>query len=180
MDALKKYMAISLPILLLTIYVYWPTWFIIYSNTVLGKILLIAAIIMYTSIDFLYGVLSCLLVILYYQSDKFENIIAIESMSSITKPESCKYAKKMPKPAVEEPIEEPVSEVQELGQELGPELGALNEPKINVYNHLVCAHGIDLTKHYCDTCNPESEIIIFDDKLKDEDFLRMSQINCRR
>jgi hypothetical protein len=42
------------------------------ANTPLGKIIAISLIVYYTSIDVLYGIFICALIILYYQSDYFK------------------------------------------------------------------------------------------------------------
>lgn len=46
-----------------------------FGNTILGKFIIIIIIIFYTSINKLYGVLVCLLFILFYQSDIVENML---------------------------------------------------------------------------------------------------------
>ena len=46
-----------------------------WSNTGLGKIVIIMIILFYASIDKLYGILVCLLFILFYQSDTVENML---------------------------------------------------------------------------------------------------------
>jgi len=76
------------PLLLLLGYRYSPTKFVNYSNSVLGKLLAISAIFMYLNVNYLYGVLACLLVILYYQSDYFENMTTLESNPYIEKQSS--------------------------------------------------------------------------------------------
>ena len=157
-----KYISIGFPILLIVAYLYFPTLFIVYSNSSLGKLLAIAAILMYTRVDFLLGVLSCLLVVLYYQSDFVQNRIAIESMEPILLPKKIEnFELNTPKESVYQIIPPPIIN---------------DEP---IYNNFVCTHGVDLKKHYCDICNPESEIVILDDRMKDEDFLRMNKINAR-
>ena len=80
---IKKNMMYIFPLLLLFAYRQSPTKFVNYTNSVLGKLLAIFVIFMYLNIDYLYGLLACLLIILYYQSDFFENMTNIESMSSI-------------------------------------------------------------------------------------------------
>lgn len=56
-----------IPIILLFLYVSYTTPFIIISHSILGKILAITIIVYYTSVDQVYGLLSCLLIIWYYE-----------------------------------------------------------------------------------------------------------------
>lgn len=46
-----------------------------WSNTSLGKLIIISIVLFYASIDKLYGILVCLLFILFYQSDTVENML---------------------------------------------------------------------------------------------------------
>lgn len=92
---IKKNMIYIFPLLLLLAYRYSPTKFVNYSNSVLGKLLAICAIFMYLNMNYLYGVLACLLVILYYQSDFFENMTTLELNPSVEKQKgSCGCSKK--------------------------------------------------------------------------------------
>jgi hypothetical protein len=68
-----------LPIILLIIFLLFPTTFILQSNTILGKLISIFLIIIYTNVHFLYGIVVCLFVILYYQSDYIYSIIQSEN-----------------------------------------------------------------------------------------------------
>ena len=55
------------PIVLLLVYLVYPYKFHIASNSVLGKLCAIMMIMYYTRMDFIYGTISCFIVILYYQ-----------------------------------------------------------------------------------------------------------------
>lgn len=55
------------PIVLLLVYLVYPYKFHIASNSVLGKLCAIMIIMYYTKMDFIYGTISCFIVILYYQ-----------------------------------------------------------------------------------------------------------------
>lgn len=57
----------------------FPNQFILQSNTILGKLFSIFIIVLYTKIDFLYGLLICVFIIFYYQSDLVSNIIYSEN-----------------------------------------------------------------------------------------------------
>jgi hypothetical protein len=66
-------------ILLLILYLLFPTDFILQSNTILGKLFSIFIIIVYTNVHYLYGIIVCLFVIFYYQSDYLYNVIQSEN-----------------------------------------------------------------------------------------------------
>lgn len=72
--------------LLCIFFVLFPTQFILQSNTILGKLIAISIILLFTSIHYLYGLLLCLLVIFYYQSDYIQNIIQSEHFTSFVEP----------------------------------------------------------------------------------------------
>ena len=57
----------------------FPTTFILQSNTILGKLFSIFLIVVYTNIHYLYGIVVCLFVIFYYQSDYIYSIIQSEN-----------------------------------------------------------------------------------------------------
>jgi len=68
-----------LPIILLILFLLFPTTFILQSNTILGKLISIFLIVIYTNVHFLYGIVVCLFVIFYYQSDYIYSIIQCEN-----------------------------------------------------------------------------------------------------
>jgi hypothetical protein len=68
-----------LPIILLISFLLFPTEFILQSNTILGKLISIFLIVIYTNIHYLYGIVVCLFVIFYYQSDYIYSIIQCEN-----------------------------------------------------------------------------------------------------
>jgi hypothetical protein len=62
----------------------FPDQFILQSNTILGKLFSIFIIVLYTKIDFLYGLLVCVFIIFYYQSDLVSNLIYSENFKVVT------------------------------------------------------------------------------------------------
>lgn len=48
-----------------------------FSHTILGRFLAIVMIIYATQIDFVFGLFTCVIIIYYYQMDKFQNILNI-------------------------------------------------------------------------------------------------------
>ena len=51
-----------------------PVSFVQFTNSGLGKLFAVIIILLYTFFDYLFGIFACLLIILYYQSDKVENM----------------------------------------------------------------------------------------------------------
>lgn len=68
-NRILKYAPQFLPILLIVFFVSDTSSFLRMSNTVLGRLVAIAAILLYTKLDVAYGIIVCLLVIVYYDSD---------------------------------------------------------------------------------------------------------------
>jgi hypothetical protein len=66
---------ISITFLIIIIFLINRNAFIIYSNTILGKLIAIAVIIFYTAIDKIVGLFVCAIVIFYYQSDYVESMM---------------------------------------------------------------------------------------------------------
>lgn len=56
-----------IPIIIVLIYVSYKSWFIDVSHTILGKVVAIMMILYYTSIDYVYGTLCCVVIIAFYQ-----------------------------------------------------------------------------------------------------------------
>jgi hypothetical protein len=61
-----------IPIILVLIYVSYKTWFVDASHTILGKVVAILLILYYTSIDYVYGTLCCVVIIAFYQMHERE------------------------------------------------------------------------------------------------------------
>lgn len=61
-----------IPIILVLIYVSYKPWFIDASHTILGKVVAIMMILYYTSIDYVYGTLCCVVIIAFYQMHERE------------------------------------------------------------------------------------------------------------
>lgn len=74
------------PIVLFIYFVLFPNTFILQSNTILGKLISIAMIVMYTNVNFLYGLFFCLMAVFYYQSDFVTNTLYAESLEPMVNP----------------------------------------------------------------------------------------------
>jgi hypothetical protein len=64
-----------IPIILLLVYASYKPWFVDATHTVLGKVIAILLIIYYTSIDYVYGTLCCVIVIAFYQMHEIEGFV---------------------------------------------------------------------------------------------------------
>ena len=68
-----------IPIIIIYFLLAYTKGAIVFSNTILGKLLAIILIAFYTSVDAIFGLLICVLVILYYQSDYVEGMLNVSS-----------------------------------------------------------------------------------------------------
>ena len=55
-----------IPILIIFLFLCYTNISIQFANTVLGRFIAIAVIVYYTSIDYLYGLIACLIVVFFY------------------------------------------------------------------------------------------------------------------
>jgi len=78
------------PILIITLFILYPNDIIVASHTILGKLVIILLILFYAFKDLIYAIFLTLLVIIYYQTDTYENMLDLSSImgenSSIVHP----------------------------------------------------------------------------------------------
>jgi hypothetical protein len=72
---MKSTIAQFIPIILIVIMVTYSKEFVQFSHSILGKVVAIALVLFYTHLDKYVGVVLCLFVIVYYQSDFVENML---------------------------------------------------------------------------------------------------------
>lgn len=77
---MKNIVSQFIPIILLYLFLTLSKDFVIFSHSLLGKVLAILIIIYYTILDKRVGLLICSIVILYYQSDYIENFLNIDNV----------------------------------------------------------------------------------------------------
>jgi len=70
--------AVLLPIVFLFLLLAYSKQVSLFSRTILGKLIAVSTIIFYTSVDKILGLFICLLVIVYYQSDYYENMLNLD------------------------------------------------------------------------------------------------------
>jgi hypothetical protein len=64
-----------IPIILVFIFITQPKEAILFSNTILGKMIAISIILFYSNINIVYGFFVCVVIMFYYQSDLVENTL---------------------------------------------------------------------------------------------------------
>ena len=67
-----------IPIILIYFFVSDTKNTILFSSTILGKIIAVSIILFYTAINPTYGALICMIILVYYQSDFVEETLNIE------------------------------------------------------------------------------------------------------
>ena len=67
-----------IPILLIFFLIAYSKSFIKFSNSILGKLIVIGIIMFYTYLDKILGLFVCLLFIFFYQTDIFENMLNMD------------------------------------------------------------------------------------------------------
>jgi len=72
---IEKVIIQFIPIILIFLLISYSKFMAIFSNTILGKLISVSLIIIYTSIDRILGLFVCSLVILYYQMDYVESML---------------------------------------------------------------------------------------------------------
>ena len=72
-----------IPILIIFLFLCYTNISIQFANTVLGRFIAIAVIVYYTSIDYLYGLIACLIVVFFYQSMFIEGLKNMENFENM-------------------------------------------------------------------------------------------------
>jgi hypothetical protein len=78
----KNLLVQFIPILLLFAVLSFSKWVVTLSQTVLGKLFAVSLIVFYTTVHKSLGILTAILVILYYQSDYVENMLILEGLEN--------------------------------------------------------------------------------------------------
>ena len=68
-----------IPVLFVLLFILYTKYMVEISHTVLGKLVAIILIVGYTTYDVLYGLVMCMMIILYYQLDCVETMKNIET-----------------------------------------------------------------------------------------------------
>ena len=73
-----KLVAGIFPASVLAAFLFYPLQFLMFTHSHIGRILAFFAILVYTYIDPLFGLLAAAIVVLYYQSDLSENMTSLK------------------------------------------------------------------------------------------------------
>jgi hypothetical protein len=126
---------------------------VLFTHTILGKFIVIAIIIYYTTIDTLLGLFVCLMIILFYQMDYVENMLNMYDWNDVQKPQFMGMS-----------VDVPIS-VNEFRQENCVN-GKLKYKNMNVTNEM--AHHIfpeiKFNNHVCDPCSKTCDMSIIESK----------------
>ena len=177
-----------------------------FSNTVLGKLLAICVIIFYTTLDKLLGALVCLLVIFYYQSDLVENMLNLDSDLVNVVPEDIQadsdyvddYVYLETQDAMNKKYkkESMMNYVELYGDDHNKDILINNEKLQNEFRKNNCSKGelvnkdipvnYEMTEHvfpevkfrrgFCNPCLKDCEFSIIEQKLANEEKLRIPLI----
>ena len=79
----QAFIADFIPILIIFLFLCYTNISIQFANTVLGRFIAIAVIVYYTSIDYLYGLIACLIVVFFYQSLFIEGLKNMENFENM-------------------------------------------------------------------------------------------------
>lgn len=79
----QAFIADFIPILIIFLFLCYTNISIQFANTVLGRFIAIAVIVYYTSIDYLYGLIACLIVVFFYQSMFIEGLKNMENFENM-------------------------------------------------------------------------------------------------
>ena len=105
---MKQIIIKLLPIIIVFLLVVYSREFVEFSHTILGKLIAVSIIVFYIKCDILYGLLACLLVIFYYQSDfaeQYDNVRVINLEGFREGAKSKKKKLSLPPPPPETPEE---------------------------------------------------------------------------
>lgn len=80
MNKIVSLFAQFIPITLVFLLLSFSKSFAVFSYSILGKILALGIIVFYTYLDTILGLFVCAIVVLYYQSDFFENMLNIDDV----------------------------------------------------------------------------------------------------
>jgi len=88
--------ALGFPLALIAYSLLYPLQFILFSHSMVGRIVVFLAILFYTYIDLLYGLLAVAITVLYFQSDTVEHMTSLkDSVNDEFRREYCQHGKLM-------------------------------------------------------------------------------------
>jgi hypothetical protein len=123
------------------------------ANTTLGKIIAVLLIVYYTSIDVLYGLLMCALVVLYYQSDCIKGVIPYnENFTNI------------------QPTDPAVKDFKEQNCKNGSLINKGSPINLEMLEHIY--PDINFRYEKCNPCSDTCDFSIIEEQIKSEESLK--------
>jgi len=88
------YLAEFIPLIVFYLLVSHSDEMIMFSHTTFGRLIVVGLILFYASIHYIYGILVCLFVILYYQTDAVEGMMGNSEWSDMALNPNCSKTSK--------------------------------------------------------------------------------------
>ena len=88
------YLAEFIPLIVFYLLVSHSDEMIMFTHTTFGRLIVVALILFYASIHYLYGILVCLFIIFYYQTDVVEGMMGYSEWSDLAPNPSCSKTSK--------------------------------------------------------------------------------------
>jgi hypothetical protein len=138
-----------IPIIIIVLLLSWSKEFVNISHTILGKILALSVVIFYTHLDKYLGVIICLFVIIYYQSDFVENMLNTDDLMN-TLVENFEASKKEKTNVTEESPEiEDIQNITPKSAELQKIMSKVDDVyKPEIESKSVNVEGFDVVKNF--------------------------------
>ena len=138
-----------IPIIIIVLLLSWSKEFVNISRTILGKILALSVVIFYTHLDKYLGLIICLFVIIYYQSDFVENMLNTDDLMN-TLVENFEASKKEKTNVTEESPEiEDIQNITPKSAELQKLMSKVDDVyKPEIESKSVNVEGFDVVKNF--------------------------------
>jgi len=88
------YLAEFIPIIVFYLLVSYSDEMIMFSHTTFGRLIVVGLILFYASIHYIYGILVCLFIIFYYQTDTVEGMMGYSEWSDLAPNPNCSKTSK--------------------------------------------------------------------------------------
>jgi hypothetical protein len=88
------YLAEFIPIIVFYLLVSYSDEMIMFSHTTFGRLIVVGLILFYASIHYIYGILVCLFIIFYYQTDVVEGMMGYSEWCDLAPNPNCSKTSK--------------------------------------------------------------------------------------
>ena len=175
---MKSILIQFIPIFLCVFFILYPKDTISFSNTILGKTIAIAIILFYSSIDILYGLLVCAIVIVYYNSSRTEGMDSYcapnkklpDEVNNQENNERCVVEGMTDCPCEKD---EPPKDIRKQFEKQYCKNNNLTYKNMDVKDDMIyhVFPEIEFKHNKCNPCDRNCEFSIIEEKLKKEDEL---------